>query len=75
MFQIKLNVLSLQKLTAAQGAIHYGLTRELKIKRTAPICLTKELPFRKVEDESYYDFTYSIYTHLVGIGIKLLAHY
>lgn len=64
----ELVILSEEQLSAAQGAIYYGLNKELQTKRVAPMSMSIEPPIRVVEKQSYYDFSYDKYTHVIGIG-------
>lgn len=60
-------------LSAAQGTVYHGLTAPLSIERVTPIHDGINEIVHK-EDDSYYDFNYGQYTHVIGIGkIKTYA--
>lgn len=53
-------------LSAAKGAVYHGLKEPLSIQRVTLINKNLENVVRKIDD-SYYDFDYSSYTHVIGI--------
>lgn len=54
-------------LSAAQGLVYHGLSEPLSIQRVTPIYNGVDKVVHN-EDRSYYDFDYSQYTHVIGIG-------
>lgn len=54
-------------LSAAQGLVYHGLSEPLSIQRVTPIYNGVDKVMNN-EDRSYYDFDYSHYTHVIGIG-------
>lgn len=54
-------------LSAAKGAVYHGLKEPLSVQRVTLINKGVEKVVRKI-DSSYYDFDYSSYTHVIGIG-------
>lgn len=61
-------VTSDEQAPAARGAVYHGLNEKLAIQRYAPISLSDKIEVG--EDRSYYDFSYDVYTHVIGIGTE-----
>lgn len=59
--------------SAAQGSVFHGLNEPLSIQRMTPIHEGNNQLVDK-EDPSYYDFNYSSYTHVIGIGTRILLY-
>lgn len=59
--------------SAAQGSVFHGLNEPLSIQRMTPIHEGINQLVEK-EDPSYYDFNYSNYTHVIGIGKHTLLY-
>lgn len=54
-------------LSAAHGAVYYGLTEKLGVPRNAPICIESETS-RLAEDTIMHSGQEDGYTHIIGIG-------
>ncbi|KAK4519287.1 uncharacterized protein ATC70_009519 [Mucor velutinosus] len=59
-------VVSNDDLSAAHGAVYYGLNKKLGVPRNAPICIETETS-RLAEDDTMHNKEEDDYTHIIGI--------
>ncbi|KAL9540657.1 hypothetical protein MBANPS3_009556 [Mucor bainieri] len=59
-------VVSNDDLSAAHGALYYGLNEKLGVPRNAPICIESETS-RLAEDDTTHTIQEDDYTHIIGI--------